>query len=541
MKALIAIVFLILTSGYLLAQPVPQWSSSINSNFILYTRDKPQIKFDNSGDLIVVGNVNNEAIFNGKDILLLKYSPLGDVLWQQVFNGINNYDDQANDFEIDAQNNIIITGSSVIDSINTDMITIKYDANGNLKWINSFDGAINKIDAGKSIALNILGESYVTGFSSIDTLEHHQILTTKIDSAGNILWTHFYGSDTIATYEGEGIKLINNEVVIIGYFTHYNATDNRYVVLKLDTDGILTFSNEGEISRKPNCFYLDIFGNSYLGAHIYEGFKLTKINPLGLIVWSDLIPTNSPSNVFSDKIQAIIVDSLQNVYVTGNHRGDDYGGLADSNQDILTIKYSSSGSPLWSNRYENLSNNAADIGQAITIDNNRNVYVAGQSQRNNVGTDYDYVVVKYDSNGNEKGTIRYNDIANGIDSISSIAVDDSSNIYVTGLTFENFLSSTTTQKYSSVVEVSISEINNDMFNLSALPNPFSTTTSIQFSNMGNELFIFKLFDISGGIILNIETNSDNIEISSNNLPNGLYTFVLHSVKQIYYGKIIISR
>ncbi len=394
MKALFTIVFIILTTGCLLAQPIPQWSSSINSNFIFYTRDKPQIKFDNSGDLIVVGNVNNEAIFNGKDILLIKYSPLGNILWQQAFNGLNNHDDQANDFEIDAQNNIIITGTSVIDSLNTDMITIKYDANGNLKWINSFDGAINRIDAGKSIALNIGGEAYVTGFSSIDTVGHHLILTTKIDSAGNTLWTHFYGSDTIATYEGEEIKLINNEIVILGDFARYNATENRYVVLKLNTGGSLIFSNEGAINRKPNCFYIDNFGNSYLGAHIYERFKLTKINSLGLIVWSDLIPTNSPSNVFSDLVQAITVDSLQNVYVTGNHYGDDYGGSADSNQDILTIKYSSSGSLLWSKRYEYLRNNAADSGLSITIDNNHNVYVAGQSQRNNAGTDYDYVVVK---------------------------------------------------------------------------------------------------------------------------------------------------
>ncbi len=58
----------------------------------------------------------------------------------------------------------------------------------------------------------------------------------------------------------------------------------------------------------------------------------------------------------------------------------------DSNQDILTIKYSSSGSLLWSKRYEYLSNNAANYQYFDKIQ----------------WDCYDYVVVKR----NEKGTIR---------------------------------------------------------------------------------------------------------------------------------------
>lgn len=534
MKTIILTTFSFLTTGLLLAQPIPQWSSSINTNFNLYIYDKPKIKFDNAGDLIVVGNIDNGA--TGKDILVLKYSPSGSILWQQIFNSIYNKDDEAIDFEVDVQNNILVTGKSNIDSVNADMITIKYDSNGNYKWINSFNGIANREDAGQSITIDPSGTSYLTGFTSADTFGHLKMVTTKINSGGNTIWTRIYGIDSLTSYLGEKIKIVNNEVVILGW---YVANVIGYVAVKLDTSGAVLHANEGEITKGMSSFFIDNLGNFYLGAA--AAFKITKINSNGTLAWSDATPTNLPSNTSGDEVRAIIVDSLQNVYITGRHYGDDYGGPTYSNADILTVKYSADGNKLWSKRYEYLSNNAADIANDITLDYDLNVYVAGQSQRTVAGTDYDYVVVKYDLNGNEKGTIRYNDSANGDDVITSIVVADSSNIYVTGVTFDNLLSSTTTQKYGAVSGVGIFEINLVPISLSAFPNPFSNTTSIHFPNIDKEVFNFNLFDNSGKIILNQKTKNDKVEISADNLPAGLYTFILLSDRKNYNGKIIKTK
>ena len=533
MKTIILTIFSFLTTGLLLAQPIPQWSSSINTNFNLYIYGNPKIKFDNAGDLIVVGNIDNGA--NGKDILLLKFSPSGSILWQQIFNSVYNKDDEAIDFEVDVQNNILVTGRSNIDSVNGDMITIKYNSNGDYKWMNSFNGIANRVDAGLSITIDPSGTSYVTGFTSIDTLDHRKMVTTKIDSGGNTIWTRYHGTDTLASYVGEKIKIVNNEIVILGWYVA-NAI-SRYVAVKLDTSGAVLLSNEGEITKGMSSFFIDNLGNFYFGAVV--AFKITKINSDGTFAWSDTAPTNLPSNTSGDEVRAIIVDSLQNVYITGRHYGDDYGGPAYSNADILTIKYSASGNKIWSKRYEYLSNNAADIGNDITLDPDLNVYVAGQSERNL--TDYDYVVVKYDVNGNEKGTIRYNDSGSGDDVITSIVVADSSNIFVTGVTFDNLLSSTTTQKYGSVSGVGIFEINLVPISLSAFPNPFSNTTFIHFPNTDNDVFNFQLFDNSGKIILNQKTKDDKVEISADNLPAGLYTFILLSDRKNYNGKIIKTK
>ncbi len=520
------------------AQPIPQWSSSISSNYDWYFDVKPILKLDNAGDLILVGNIDNSANGSGVDILLVKYSPSGDILWQQLYNGIDNLDDVATDFEVDSQNNILITGQSQTSAVNFDLVAIKYFSNGNFGWLNSFNGTPGREDKGMAIDIDQMGTCFITGFSSIDTLEHRQIIATKIDADGNTLWTQFYGTDTTARYQGAKIKLINNEARIIASSFSLSSFENKFIVLKFDTDGALQFSNEDYMNRPASCFYLDNIGNSYLGFGGWERFKVFKVNPTGGIDWTESVPTNLPANTTGDQVIAIIVDSLQNVYITGQHYGAGVGSSSYSNADILTVKYSSGGTQLWSNRYDNLIDDPADIGNAIALDDNLNVYVAGKSQGSFAGSAYDYLVVKYGFDGNQIGTIRYNDIANGDDAITSIVVADSSNIYVTGSTSDVQYTNITTQKYSSVSGVGVSEIAASSMLLNAFPNPFSNTTSISFNNKNADIFNLQVFDVSGKLIFETVTHESKIEISSDSLPSGLYSFDLIGSSKTFKGKLI---
>lgn len=536
MKKNLLIVFAILTARFLSAQPLPQWSSSVSSNFANYTYDNPKMKMDNAGDLIVVAGIDNGV--TKRDIVLIKYSPSGNIVWQQQFNGVNNKDDEATEFDIDSLNNIFITGSSQIDSLNYDLITLKYFPNGSFDWLNSFNGTGNTFDIGYSIAVDQTGNSYVTGYTSIDSSwNHKRLIISKIDSSGNTIWTYPYGSDSLAIYEGHKIRIFNNQIAILGRYTSTISYISKYVAMRLDTSGALVFANEGVITRGVSSYHIDNIGNFYFGA--FASFKITKVNANGNFAWLDSIPTNLPSNVNGDELTAITSDTLQNIYVTGRHYGDDYGGPTYSNADILVIKYAPNGNQIWNKRYEYQSNNAADIGNDIFLDNAMNVYVAGQSGRDL--TDYDYVVIRYDSNGDEIGTIRYNDTLSGDDVITSILVEDSMNIYVTGVTYGSPLSSTTTQKYASVSGVGIFEINNTSLSINAFPNPFSDITTISFPNKDNENFSFQLYDYSGKIILEQKTSGNKIDISSDSLPIGLYTFKLLNDKKIYNGKIIKAK
>jgi Beta-propeller repeat len=122
---------------------------------------------------------------------------------------------------------------------------------------------------------------------------------------------------------------------------------------------------------------------------------------------------------------SVVVDNLGNVYVAGNSPGD------TSANDITTIKYDSAGQQQWVRRYNGPGN--SDDGtngtNAIAVDDSGNVYVTGWS----AGTENtDYVIIKYNSTGDEQWAQRYNGPGNGYDAPYGIALDSSGNVYVTG-------------------------------------------------------------------------------------------------------------
>jgi uncharacterized delta-60 repeat protein len=82
----------------------------------------------------------------------------------------------------------------------------------------------------------------------------------------------------------------------------------------------------------------------------------------------------------------------------------------------------------WVARYNGPAN-FGDYGKDITIDAAGNVYVIGSSYNSRAT---DYVTIKYNSDGIQQWAARYNGPANGYDNPTTIAVDVSGNVYVTG-------------------------------------------------------------------------------------------------------------
>src|ERR1044071_6553771 len=133
---------------------------------------------------------------------------------------------------------------------------------------------------------------------------------------------------------------------------------------------------------------------------------------------------NGPGNGI-DIAFSVVVDNLGNVYVAGNSPG------STSANDITTIKYNSAGQEQWVQRYNGPGNgdDGTNGTNAIAVDGSGNVYVAGWS----AGTENtDYVVIKYNSTGDQQWAQRYNGLGNGYDAPYGIALDSSANIYVTG-------------------------------------------------------------------------------------------------------------
>ena len=117
-----------------------------------------------------------------------------------------------------------------------------------------------------------------------------------------------------------------------------------------------------------------------------------------------------------------MADRWGNSYVTGWSNA----GIG-TNSDYMTLKYNPAGVQQWLQTY-NGPNSGSDEALSETLDKFGNVYVTGFSS----GYYYDYATIKYSSSGLQQWLQRYSGSGAGDDHAYDIAIDDSCNAYVTG-------------------------------------------------------------------------------------------------------------
>lgn len=145
-----------------------------------------------------------------------------------------------------------------------------------------------------------------------------------------------------------------------------------------------------------------------------------KYNSLGDTQWVKIF--NGSGNQ-EDKAYAIVVDDLDNVYITG------YITNSDNFQDIITIKYSADGTQLWYKTYHG-SGNSENAGLSICLDGFGNVYVAGYTTGATSGKNF--TVIKYSQYGYRCWTFLGNGSGNSDDIACAIVSVSTYNIAVTG-------------------------------------------------------------------------------------------------------------
>ena len=130
---------------------------------------------------------------------------------------------------------------------------------------------------------------------------------------------------------------------------------------------------------------------------------------------------NAPPDM-ADEARDIVVDAAGNSYVTGS--GFNSGG----NLDAITIKYDVNGNQMWVRNYDRGAS-GNDEGTSIALDPSGNVYVTGYSTGATTGGDA--MTIKYDNAGTQQWVVFY-DATNNQDEARSISVDASGNSYICG-------------------------------------------------------------------------------------------------------------
>jgi hypothetical protein len=342
-----------------------------------------KIKEDNSGNLVIMGSFINEMHYyaNGKDTLLypgihakvsntylIKLDSNGVIKWSTYFE--DNYTNGGcgvSDFDIDEQNNILITGgvefSLTFHSVNktaTNAISlppnsygaklyiVKYSAGGDFDWSMHGDVEINSGGIySYAIVSDVIGNSYISGrngcwdsaFNFVITNSDNSIYKAnvggyfllKVNPSGKVMWSNgsklaFYGYGFAISIKSDEVSVLgtakNNSTPWSGIMTstdgndlNYSISEDDFFIANYNTDGVLksilnTGPNQGTGMFEDEGYFSllrDDVGDYFLSGNIrtYEGGLAYKIG-------TDSIKTNG-----WDAFMAKMGKSCNNIIVTG--------------------------------------------------------------------------------------------------------------------------------------------------------------------------------------------------------------------------------
>ena len=155
---------------------------------------------------------------------------------------------------------------------------------------------------------------------------------------------------------------------------------------------------------------------------------LVKYNSSGTKQWTKQLGTSS-----SDIGYGVTVDSSDNIYVTGYTDGGLDGNTSSGGSDLFLLKYNSSGTKQWTKQ---LGTSSSDIGYGVTVDSSDNIYVTGYTDGgldgNTSSGGSDLFLLKYNSSGTKQWTKQLGTSSTDIG--TGVTVDSSDNIYVMGET-----------------------------------------------------------------------------------------------------------
>ena len=279
--------------------------------------------------------ISNLISIGNNDIFLAKYDANGNYIFAKSFGGV--LVDTGASIAIDGNGNIILTGifsdtvdfnpdiavNNLISSGGFDLFYAKYDVNGDFIWAKKIGGLGD--DYGYSIATDLLGNIYITGFFR-DTVDFNSGsgINYLISNGGNDI---FYSK-----YDSNGNYLWANQIGGIGF--------DESVCLKVDSSG-----NSYIVGRFRDTVDFDPSSvtNSLSSAGVNDIF-FAKYDSGGNYLWSVSLQGDN-----GDLGRCIDIDEIGNCFIIGDFKGsiDIDPGIGTTNftsfgdNDILFGKYAS--------------------------------------------------------------------------------------------------------------------------------------------------------------------------------------------------------
>ena len=363
-----------------------------------YDEDCP-VATDGYGNVYVSGETRSGY---SSDYFTMKYYPNGDVAWLRTYDGPANQRDHPSDMTADVSGCVYVTGRSQGSGTDYDYATIKYYANGDTAWVRRYNGPGNGSDGANRIAIDEDGNAYVTGASS-GIGSSSDFATIKYYPNGDTAWVRTYNGTGNSNDWANAIAVDNlGNIYVTGpsWGTYWDIATIKYFP-NGDTAWVRRYEGPDPSYDASIAIAVDDSGNTFVaGAISGDGYDFATIKyyPNGDTAW--VRKYDGPATGGFDFALAISVDNYGNSYVSGYISGE-------TGRDNITIKYYPNGDTAWVRTCKG-TGGGFEWATDLALDGFGNVYVTSGATSDDYVTIKYFQALRGDANGD--GVIDISDV-----------------------------------------------------------------------------------------------------------------------------------
>jgi hypothetical protein len=370
-----------------------------------HSRDEPSaMTVDGKGNTFVTGFTCFASPCSSGNALTIKYDSKGNIAWRASLpNGTGV------DIKLDAVGNVY-----VLYAYSCGVTTAKYSPTGVRQWVACIPSTSSTNYGGVNLAVSPAGDVYITMTAHPITTPQSvtwNVITAKYDTNGNHIWSKQAptAANTDSTTVGIGLDSAENVYVLV--FSNFSTQIENSFILKYSASGTLLNNYGGDKLGQIKAFRVDSSGNSYVAGGTLgkppngaQDRVVAKFSSSGTLDW--LHDFGAEPSYLQSGFADIAFDSAGDVFAAQTLPGSipSSGGT-----DISVVKFNSTGTMQWTTRYNGHSNDSgADQAFAIAANSGGYVYITGAST-NTSGPGYlEFATIKYDPNGKQLWATRYN-------------------------------------------------------------------------------------------------------------------------------------
>ena len=357
----------------------------------------------------------------------------GTVRWQERYDGDQNDVDLVQALAVDANNDVVVTGTSVryaFPANTNDIYTLKYPAAGGpAAWEAQYNGPAQDDDRAVSVAAVPGATGYnVVGYGK-NADWNDDIYALRYDPLGNLLWAAApYDGGVLGDDVASGVaENAAGDAFVSGWTqngTSYDMWVARYVGATGQRAWVTTFNGAGNgddfataIVTENSAVY--VTGRSRNAAGNFDLVTLGLTAETGEVRW---VRTLDGDGGGDDEGVFVGVDPMTRDVVVA---GTTLAGPA--NDEIVVVRYDEDGNQVWLKTVVRPAH--LDRAEAAAMDLSGNVYVAGKTDG---GTGWDALVVVLDEHGTQVTGTTYDASSGRDDGLRSIAVNRRGEAFAAG-------------------------------------------------------------------------------------------------------------